>query len=106
MHLFTFQFIKDGVFKAELNRFLTNELAEDGYSGVQVRHTPQKAEIIILATRTQSVLGKSIYIYFFNLILYFLHNVLLITFFFYKNIVIFYYSMFLFFVNAFNVYHI
>lgn len=54
---FTPQFVKDGVFKAELNRFLTNELAEDGYSGVQVRHTPARTEIIILATRTQNVLG-------------------------------------------------
>lgn len=52
------QFVKDGVFKAELNRFLTNELAEDGYSGVQVRHTPARTEIIILATRTQNVLGR------------------------------------------------
>merc|ERR1719339_171514 len=52
----TKKFVKDGVFKAELNRFLTNELAEDGYSGVQVRHTPARTEIIILATRTQNVL--------------------------------------------------
>lgn len=52
------QFVKDGAFRAELNRFLTNELAEDGYSGVQVRHTPARTEIIILATRTQNVLGK------------------------------------------------
>ncbi|XP_018021338.1 40S ribosomal protein S3 [Hyalella azteca] len=52
------KFVKDGVFKAELNRFLTNELAEDGYSGVQVRHTPARREIIILATRTQNVLGE------------------------------------------------
>ena len=29
----TFQFVADGVFKAELNEFLTRELAEDGYSG-------------------------------------------------------------------------
>merc|ERR1712198_375133 len=49
---------KDGGFRAELNRFLTNELAEDGYSGVQVRHTPARTEIIILATRTQNVLGE------------------------------------------------
>merc|ERR1712168_74526 len=52
------KFVKDGVFRAELNRFLTNELAEDGYSGVQVRHTPARTEIIILATRTQNVLGE------------------------------------------------
>merc|ERR1711909_203740 len=54
----TKKFVKDGVFKAELNRFLTNELAEDGYSGVQVRHTPARTEIIILATRTHNVLGE------------------------------------------------
>merc|ERR1712168_1627532 len=54
----TKKFVKDGVFRAELNRFLTNELAEDGYSGVQVRHTPARTEIIILATRTQNVLGE------------------------------------------------
>merc|ERR1739838_777665 len=54
----TKKFVKDGVSKAELNRFLTNELAEDGYSGVQVRHTPARTEIIVLATRTQNVLGE------------------------------------------------
>merc|ERR1712168_361842 len=52
------KFVKDGVFRAELNRFLKRELAEDGYSGVQVRHTPARTEIIILATRTQNVLGE------------------------------------------------
>ena len=50
--------MKKGVFEAELNEFLTRELAEDGYSGVEVRVTPTRREIIILATRTQSVLGK------------------------------------------------
>jgi len=29
------KFVQDGVFKAELNEFLTRELAEDGYSGVE-----------------------------------------------------------------------
>merc|ERR1711972_583464 len=43
------KFVADGVFKAELNEFLTRELAEDGYSGVEVRVTP---------TRTQNVLGE------------------------------------------------
>ncbi|KAG8324237.1 40S ribosomal protein S3 [Homalodisca vitripennis] len=52
------QFVGDGVFKAELNEFLTRELAEDGYSGVEVRVTPTKTEIIIMATRTQNVLGE------------------------------------------------
>ena len=53
-----YQFIADGVFFAELNEMLTRELAEDGYSGVEVRVTPLKTEIIIRATRTQSVLGE------------------------------------------------
>merc|ERR1712130_448997 len=43
------KFVADGVFKAELNEFLTRELAEDGYSGVEVRVTP---------TRTENVLGE------------------------------------------------
>uniref|UniRef100_A0A672H718 KH type-2 domain-containing protein n=1 Tax=Salarias fasciatus TaxID=181472 RepID=A0A672H718_SALFA len=51
-------FVSDGIFKAELNEFLTRELAEDGYSGVEVRVTPTRTEIIILATRTQNVLGE------------------------------------------------
>ncbi|GMP62701.1 hypothetical protein CsSME_00024699 [Camellia sinensis var. sinensis] len=48
----------DGVFFAELNEVLTRELAEDGYSGVEVRVTPMRTEIIIRATRTQNVLGE------------------------------------------------
>jgi len=52
------KFVADGVFKAELNNFLMRELAEDGYSGVEVRKTPFKTEIIIMATRTQNVLGE------------------------------------------------
>jgi small subunit ribosomal protein S3e len=46
------------VFKAELNEFLTRELSEDGYSGVEVRVTPTRTEIIIMATRTDRVLGE------------------------------------------------
>ncbi len=56
----------DGVFFAELNELLTRELAEDGYSGVEVRVTPMRTEIIIRATRTQNVLG--------NCLLSFLHS--------------------------------
>jgi len=52
------KFVQDGVFRAELNEFFTRELAEDGYSGVEVRVTPTRTEIIILATRTQNVLGE------------------------------------------------
>jgi len=52
------KFVADGVFYAELNQFLTRELGEDGYSGVEVRVTPIRTEIIIRATRTQNVLGE------------------------------------------------
>ncbi|CAB0036508.1 unnamed protein product [Trichogramma brassicae] len=52
------KFVQDGVFRAELNEFLTRELAEDGYSGVEVRVTPQRTEVILMATHTQSVLGE------------------------------------------------
>jgi len=45
-------------FFAELNEFLTRELAEEGYSGVEVRTTPTRTEIIIKATRTKMVLGE------------------------------------------------
>jgi small subunit ribosomal protein S3e len=51
------KFVADGVFYAELNEFLSRELGEDGYSGVEVRVTPKRTEIIIRATRTQNVLG-------------------------------------------------
>ena len=54
---FVVQFVADGVFYAELNELLTRELAEHGYSGVEVRVTPMKTEVIIRATRTQNVLG-------------------------------------------------
>merc|ERR1712018_30947 len=52
------KFVLDGLVKAELNELLWRELAEDGYSGVEVRVTPNRTEIIILATRTQNVLGE------------------------------------------------
>nr|GEZ62511.1 40S ribosomal protein S3-1-like [Tanacetum cinerariifolium] len=52
------KFVADGVFFAELNEVLMRELAEDGYSGVEVRVTPMRTEIIIRATRTQNVLGE------------------------------------------------
>jgi len=46
------------VFYAELNQLLIRELSEDGYSGVEVRVTPTRTEIIIRATRTKNVLGE------------------------------------------------
>jgi len=52
------KFVADGVFYAELNQFLTKELGEDGYSGVEVRVTPIRTEIIIRDTRAQNVLGE------------------------------------------------
>merc|ERR1712166_1672643 len=52
------KFVADGVFFAELHELLVRELAEDGYSGVEVRQTPARHEIIIRATRTQNVLGE------------------------------------------------
>lgn len=52
------KFVADGVFYAELNEFLQRELSADGYAGVEVRVTPARTEIIIRATKTQSVLGE------------------------------------------------
>lgn len=51
------KFVIDGVFQAELNELLSRILAEDGFSGVEVRVTPIRTEIIIRATRTREVLG-------------------------------------------------
>jgi ribosomal protein uS3 len=51
-------FHTDGVFYAELNEFFQRELAEEGYSGVEVRVTPTVTDIIIRATHTQEVLGE------------------------------------------------
>ena len=52
------KFVADGCFYSELNEFLTRELAEDGYAGVEVRTTPHRTNIIVRATRTQNVLGE------------------------------------------------
>ena len=52
------KFVAEGLFFAELNAILSNELAEEGFSGVEVRVTPNKTEIIIRATRTSNVLGE------------------------------------------------
>lgn len=40
------------------SQLLTQELAEEGYAGVEVRVTPLRTEIIISATRPQNVLGE------------------------------------------------
>ena len=52
------KFVADGVFHAELNEFLQRTLAEDGYSGVEIRKNPMRTEIIVKATRTREVLGE------------------------------------------------
>lgn len=41
-----------------MDEFLKRELAEDGYSDVHVRECRKYTEVIILATKTQSVLGE------------------------------------------------
>jgi small subunit ribosomal protein S3e len=71
------KFVADGVFRAELGEFFERELAEEGYSGCEVRVTHARTEvsksesriiqeeltvdytqIIIRATHTQDVLGE------------------------------------------------
>ena len=46
------------MFYAELNALLKREFAEDGYSGVEVRTTPSKTEIVIRATRLVSYISQ------------------------------------------------
>jgi len=50
--------VADGVFYAEINALFERELGLCGYSGVEVRVTPVRTEIIIRATKTQDVLGE------------------------------------------------
>jgi len=52
------KFVADGVFYSELNEFLARELADDGYSGVEVRVTPVRTQVVIRATQTKDVLGE------------------------------------------------
>ena len=48
------KFVADGVFYAELNEFFQRELAEEGYSGVEVRVTPTVTDISTLSLLTLS----------------------------------------------------
>lgn len=50
--------VADGTFKARLNEFLTQELAEDSYSGAEVRVIGTGTEIIISATRMHKVFSE------------------------------------------------
>jgi ribosomal protein uS3 len=53
------KFIADGVFYSEVNELLARKLAEDGYAGLVVKVTsPSRTEIVILATRTQEIIGE------------------------------------------------
>ncbi len=45
------KFVADGVFYAELNEFFQRELAEEGYSGVEVRVTPTVTDISMPSLR-------------------------------------------------------
>ncbi|KAL6927974.1 40S ribosomal protein S3 [Hanseniaspora valbyensis] len=49
--------VADGVFFAEVNEFFARELAEEGYSGCEIKKNI-KTEIIIRAVKTQDVLGE------------------------------------------------
>lgn len=51
--------VADGVFYAELNEFFTRELAEEGYSGVLVRPSPGKIELVVSSAHPQAVLGEN-----------------------------------------------
>lgn len=52
-------FVHLGLQYAELNEFLKRGLADEGYSGVEVRTTVARTEIIIRATRPQGVVGEN-----------------------------------------------
>ena len=56
------KFVADGVFYAELNEFFQRELAEEGYSGVEVRVTPTVTDISKLFRRmraAESIAGSN-----------------------------------------------
>ena len=52
------KFVADGVFYAELNEFFQRELAEEGYSGVEVRVTPTVTDISTLSPLTPLTTGS------------------------------------------------
>merc|ERR1712072_454448 len=52
------KFVADGVFFSELTESLSRELANEGYSGCEIRQTHARTEVIIRATHTQEVLGE------------------------------------------------
>lgn len=52
------KFVNDGLFHSELNEFFQRELAENGYSGCELRQTPKRTEIVIKATSPTSIIGE------------------------------------------------
>ena len=55
------KFVADGVFRAELNEFFTRELAEEGYSGCDVRVTHARTEVrllVLLALQISSIIPR------------------------------------------------
>ncbi|KAJ1511217.1 40S ribosomal protein S3 [Coelomomyces lativittatus] len=51
------KFVNDGLVHSELNEFFQRELAEDGYSGCELRQTAKRTEIVIKATSTTNIIG-------------------------------------------------
>jgi len=56
------QFVKKGLFFAEINEFLRRMLAEDGYAGVEVKPQPESTYIIIKCTKIPEVVKRIPYI--------------------------------------------
>lgn len=52
------KFVADGVFRAELNEFFTRELAEEGYSGCDVRVTHARTEVRYIAYLSEAASTK------------------------------------------------
>ena len=52
------KFVADGVFRAELNEFLTRTLGEEGYAGIEVRATSMATEIRVRCAQAKKMLSK------------------------------------------------
>merc|ERR1740130_38155 len=52
------KFVADGVFRAELNEFLTRTLGEEGYAGIGVRATSMATEIRVRCAQAKKMLSK------------------------------------------------
>jgi len=56
------KFIKEGLFRSEINEFLRRMLAEDGYAGVEIKPRPECTQIVIKCTKTPEVVKRIPYI--------------------------------------------